>query len=241
MSDLSASSKRERQNESPEERKVPPDWIDKSANVFWRLLTCLALFVGIVSLRYALPDIPFPADLPNFRINRDALVVHAISASLALLLGPWQFISGLRKGRPQVHRWVGRGYALSLFVATLTAIWIAPNAAAGHVSSAGFLGLTFSWLLTTSMGVQAIRKRNVAKHRRWMIRSYALTAAAITLRLYLAFIPLFHLNFAIAYPAIAWLCWTPNLVLAEVWIRWTATGKPTEQNGPTQLQSEFPS
>jgi hypothetical protein len=80
----------------------------------------------------------------------------------------------------------------------MAAIWIAPHAAAGDVSSAGFLGLAFGWIFTTSMGVTAIRRRCVAIHRRWMIRNHALTASAITLRFYLAFIPLFHLHFAFA-------------------------------------------
>jgi uncharacterized membrane protein len=206
-----------------EQRRSTPETIDRTTKILWRLLTSLALFIGIGSLRYALPHIPFPAPLPNFLVNRDALIVHAISASLALLLGPWQFIGSLRRRRPLVHRWMGRTYAISLLVATLTAIWIAPHAAAGHISSAGFLGLAFGWIFTTSMGVSAVRKRRVALHRKWMIRSYALTASAITLRLYLALIPLLHLRFAIAYPAISWLCWIPNLVLAEVWIRWTAS------------------
>ncbi|WP_158615321.1 DUF2306 domain-containing protein [Acidipila sp. EB88] len=159
------------------------------------------------------------------------LITHAVSASVALLLGPWQFLSGIRRRRPSLHRWVGRAYAVALCVAASAAIWISPHAAAGYVSTAGFLALAFGWLFTIFMGIRAIKRHFVATHRTWMIRSYALTASAITLRIYLTFIPLFHLRFAIAYPAIAWLCWVPNLLIAEAWIRWTeATGLNRHSN-----------
>ena len=203
-------------------RKRPPGrGFGTATTVLWGILTVFALLVGLVSLRYALPHIPHPAKLPNFTIHHKGLIVHAVSASLALLLGPWQFLSGLRKRHPQLHRRVGRAYTASLSVAAVSAVWIAPHAAGGHVSTAGFLGLALGWIVTTSMGVIAIRQRLIPQHRRWMLRSYALTAAAITLRIYLSFIPIFHLRFEIAYPAISWLCWVPNLLVAELWIRWT--------------------
>jgi hypothetical protein len=56
-----------------------------------------------------------------------------------------------------------------------------------------------------------------------MIRSFALTAAAITLRIYLPLIFVFHWNFSVAYPAIAWLCWIPNAIGAEVYLRFVPT------------------
>ena len=201
------------------------------SEVLWWFLTLLALFIGLVSLRYALPHIPHPAPLPNFTVHHGGLVVHAISASLALLLGPWQFLAGLRRRRLQLHRVMGWAYAVSLVVAAGSAIWIAPDAAAGHVSSAGFLALAFGWLFTTSMGILAVRRGNIAEHRRWMLRSYALTAAAITLRIYLALIPLFHWRFASAYPVIAWMCWVPNLFVAQLWLRWTASRNPGSEIG----------
>jgi uncharacterized membrane protein len=208
-------------------RRSSVNAIKKLSNVLWGVLSFFALIIGIFSLRYALPHIPHAAPLPNFRVNHRGLIVHAISASLALLLGPWQFLPGLRQRHPYLHRFIGRAYARSLLVAAISAIRIAPHAAAGHVSAAGFLSLAVGWLFTTSMGIAAIRRRDVANHRRWMIRSYALTAAAITLRIYLSSIPLFHFSFQIAYPAISWLCWVPNLLAAEVWIHWT-DGAPYE-------------
>ena len=56
-----------------------------------------------------------------------------------------------------------------------------------------------------------------------MIRSFALTAAAITLRIYLPFAFVFHWPFTIAYPAIAWLCWIPNLVAVQIYLHFVPT------------------
>jgi len=74
----------------------------------------------------------------------------------------------------------------------------------------GILALGAVWMVTTTLAIRFILRGDAIQHRRWMIRSYALTAAAITLRIYLPLIFVFHWPFAIGYPAIAWLCWIPN-------------------------------
>ena len=73
------------------------------------------------------------------------------------------------------------------------------------------------WLLATGTAYRHIRAGDRVSHRRWMIRSYALTFAAVTLRIYLPLSLAFGLPFGPAYQTIAWLCWVPNLVVAE-WI-----------------------
>ncbi|MNL75568.1 hypothetical protein D3C87_2013940 [compost metagenome] len=57
-------------------------------------------------------------------------------------------------------------------------------------------------------------------HRRWMIRSIALTLAAVTLRIQIPVSMMLDIPFDTAYPVIAWLCWVPNLVVAEMIVRW---------------------
>ena len=51
-----------------------------------------------------------------------------------------------------------------------------------------------------------------------MVRSVALTLSAVTLRLYLGGATALGADFDAVYPAIAWLCWVPNLVLAQWWL-----------------------
>jgi uncharacterized membrane protein len=175
--------------------------------------------VGLISLRYALPKIPFPTDLPNFRTRPGWLIAHATFASIALLAGPWQFLPRLRRRWLAVHRWTGRVYCAAVVLGWLASIQIAAHASTGAIASAGFLTLGVSWIATTAAGFLLIRSGNVAAHREWMIRSYALTAAAITLRLYLPISILIRIPFFISYPIIAWACWIPNLIFAEWLLR----------------------
>jgi len=60
-----------------------------------------------------------------------------------------------------------------------------------------------------------VRSRDYAAHREWMIRSYALCLAAVTLRVYLPLSAMAGIPFSESYPAISWLCWVPNLIIAE--------------------------
>jgi hypothetical protein len=48
-----------------------------------------------------------------------------------------------------------------------------------------------------------------------MVRNFSLTFAAVTLRLYIPASALAGVEFSVAYPIIAWLCWVPNILWAE--------------------------
>ena len=65
------------------------------------------------------------------------------------------------------------------------------------------------------MAYLAIRGGDVARHQQWMIRSFALTLAAVTLRVYLPLAFANQVPFEVSYPVIAWMCWVPNLIVAE--------------------------
>jgi uncharacterized membrane protein len=186
---------------------------------FWLLVTLSSTAVGLISLRYALPKVPFPAPLPSFHSDRAALVVHATAASLALLIGPGQFLYASAQRRPALHRRIGRFYLALLMTAAAAALPVALHAAGGRTSSVGFLTLASAWLFTASMGLARIRQHLVAAHGQWMIRCFALTGAGVTLRILLFSSEAAHLPFAVAYPAIAWLCWMPNLLVTELWLR----------------------
>ena len=185
----------------------------------WGLLTLSALAVGIASLRYALPGMPFPLDLPSLQSAPQAFVVHAVSASLALMLGPLQLVAVWRTRFPALHRWLGRGYVAAVAVGWLSSLPLALNAMTGAVAALGFLALGVAWVAATGMGLLCALQRRFAEHRRWMLRSYALTMAAITLRIYLGGSIALGVDEQLSYPVIAWLCWVPNLLGAEWHLR----------------------
>ena len=191
----------------------------KLAWIGWGLLTFNALGVGLMALRYGLPRVPFPTPLPNFYARHGWLITHAVFSGIAVLAGAWQFLPGLRRRFLKAHRWTGRIYCGAVAAGWLASLPIAAHAQTGALASAGFLALGVFWISATAMAYVAIRRGRVQLHREWMIRSYALTAAAITLRNYLPLMIISGIPFATSYRTVAWLCWIPNLLVAEWLVR----------------------
>lgn len=154
----------------------------------------------------------------GFLGNPVAIYLHVFAAALALLLGPLQFAAGLRARHPQLHRWSGRIYlGVGVLLGGLAGLWIATHAYGGPLARIGFACLAVAWLYSGAKAFAAIRRGEVAAHRRWMVRNFSLCFAAVTLRLYIPLAFAAALPFETAYALIAWLCWVPNLLLAERW------------------------
>lgn len=184
-------------------------------------LWSLAWGVGAYAvLAYAL--LPFGATVhPDLRAafeQRRALVLlHAFAASLALLLGPTQFWPGLRARWPGLHRVCGRLYlGLGVGLGGVTGLLLALQASGGAWAQAGFGGLALAWLGSGTMALAAILRGDIEAHRRWMLRNFALSLAAVTLRLYLPLGVVAGASLETSYAAVAWLCWVPNLL----WVEW---------------------
>ena len=147
------------------------------------------------------------------------LLIHVIAGVIALAVGPLQFVRAIRVRTPAVHRAAGLTYVGACAVSAPAAFMLALGTSAGPVAAAGFAILAVLLALFTYLGLRAAIERRFADHRDWMLRSYALTATAITLRLMLPAAGLLRLEFLPAYQAIAWLSWITNLVLVEYYIR----------------------
>jgi uncharacterized membrane protein len=140
---------------------------------------------------------------------------HFGAGGVALAVGVLQLFAQVRRRRPALHRWLGRLYVLAVAISGSAGLFMATQTTAGRVAACGFAALAVLWLWTTLHAYRAIRARQVQRHRIWMLRSFALTLAAVTLRIYLPLSQLAGVSFDAAYAAIAWLCWVPNLLLAE--------------------------
>ena len=180
-----------------------------------------AIGVGVVSYRYLVPGAPggAPPILANAFARYGFLTVHAGFAATALILGPFQFLRSIRQTRPALHRWIGRTYAVCCLAGASAGLVLAFGARTGPVSTAGFGSLAVLWLTATSLAWRAALARRFAEHRRWMIRSYALAFAAVTLRIYMPFAFLSPGGYDNTYRAISFLCWVPNLIVAEAYLR----------------------
>jgi uncharacterized membrane protein len=194
-----------------------------STALFWFLCFAIALFSSRIF--WLGHELAYPHLAQHFNIA-NVLWAHVLAASLALLLMPFQFWKGLRNRRPHIHRWVGRTYVLAVLLGGISALIMAPRAATGIIAASGFFTLGIAWLFTTGMALAKIRAKDIIGHKRWMIRSAALTFAAVTLRIYIPSSFALGFEFTTFYPIVAWACWVPNLISVELWQRSTAP-RPT--------------
>jgi uncharacterized membrane protein len=189
----------------------------------WWLFAVPALLVaGWSALQYWGPGTAgyFDEQLEVYLRMQPALLLHVVFGPLALALGPLQFVARIRARWPGLHRAIGRGYLASVLLAAVGGLLLAPHAFGRAATSVGFGVLGVLWLFAAWMALACIRRGDVAAHRRWVMRSYALTFAAVMLRVWLLGLAgLAGLRFESAYAIAAWACWIPNLMAAELLIR----------------------
>jgi len=206
----------------------------------WVFLLLFAAFPVLISTGYLTmnPENFFEEQRAVYVAHLAMLMVHIVGAMLAILIGPFQFLPGLRKGRwLKVHRWLGRTYLLSILFGGLGGLYMAQFAYGGIISRFGFGALAILWLYTGYRAYKHIRNKEIEVHRQWMIRNYALTFAGVMLRIYLPLSMGLGFDFVTAYVIIAWLCWVPNLLVAEWIIRST---RPAQRHATILPRGETP-
>ncbi|MCG8914582.1 DUF2306 domain-containing protein [Actinokineospora sp. PR83] len=203
----------------------PTPW--RLAGVWWLALTAVAIAVFALLPYVAQPLDDLAADGSELAANyadrpawlRLCLYAHMTGGGLALLLSPIQLSARIRSRAPRLHRWTGRAALAAIGIGAASGLVLAPHNLAGPVGVAGFGLLAVLWLTFAALGLRAIRRGAVTAHRRWALRAFALTYAAVTLRLWLvALVPLTG-DFLTAYRVVPFLAWVPNLVVVELLLR----------------------
>jgi hypothetical protein len=199
-------------------------------------MTFLAAGVAIHAMRYDAAPLNVFIGVDDairgviMRVPVQALT-HMLVGPIALLTGPWQFFSNIRTKYPKVHRWNGRVYVTACLISGFGALFTAPFASGGIVASIGFTMLALSWLGTTFAGWRLAVARNFALHRILMRFSYALTFAAVTLRLQIP-LGLMFFGFTSYREMSVWLaytCWIPNLIAVALYTLATLPRSRTER------------
>lgn len=189
------------------------------ARIAWTVLALLSLGIAAYSARYLLNPPQTPAQALGNPLGVPWLFIHIAGSVVALTLGSLQFLPALRRGQRPPHRWTGRVYVVGCLVGGGAGLILAPGSHAGPIATAGFGSLAILWITFTLLGLRAAVRGRIDAHRRWMIRSWALTLAAVTLRFYLPLVMVLDLPFLPWYRAISFLAWVPNLMAAELWLR----------------------
>jgi len=199
----------------------------KLKNLPWIPFALLALAIGFYPLVYYITDMhnkgllqSKPKELVADSVWHTLFYTHITFGGIAMLTGWTQFSTRLRSRYLNMHRLLGKIYVIAVVLSSGAGLYIAFFASGGIICATGFGLLAILWFTTVILAYTSIRKLEIAAHEKWMIRNYALTFAAVTLRIYLPLLSnfVFH-DFIPAYRIVSWLCWVPNLVVAELIIR----------------------
>jgi uncharacterized membrane protein len=176
-----------------------------------------ALLAGWFIVRSALPYFNVSPDQygPYFWPRRWGLVLHIASGVIALTAGLVQLWLGLTNRVARLHRALGRLYVTIIFLGSLAGFYLSLTISGNPPYAAGLFTLCVAWVVTTFMAVLAIRRRNVAQHREWMMRSYAVTFAFVTFRFGVDVLTSQGLPPGDAQAIMAWACWAVPLLLLE--------------------------
>lgn len=163
----------------------------------------------------------FKQDYLHIGIWKAAFYVHVFSAIIALFAGFTQFSPDVLKKHKKLHRAIGKIYAVDILFINFPASMVMAVYANGHLpSKIAFITLDILWFAFTYIAVMAARQKKFKIHREFMIRSYALTFSAITLRSWKIILShSFHFDPLTVYMMDAWLGFVPNLLFAEWLIR----------------------
>ena len=112
--------------------------------------------------------------------------------------------------------------AVMWLLAIAAAFGMAPNATYDpsqfFLVVPGFVGLAIAWIVTSAAALVRARQRRFADHRVWMMRSYSLTFAAVTVRLIALPFLVVTQDPVVAITLTFW-SWVLNLLVAEWFVR----------------------
>ena len=190
--------------------------LNRKRTVAWSFMLVLSLVIVFYATAVLVTG-GYPDELsPSLRVHSIAISLHIVGAILPLALGPFQFLPRLRNRFVKIHRWSGRLYLVGVLAGGISGLYLAPFSYGGLNTHLAFGSLAVLWLATGVQAYRAIRAGRIDEHRRWMIRNVALTFAGVMLRLWMPVSMVAEIPFGTAYAVVAWLCWVPNLIVAEV-------------------------
>lgn len=204
------------------------DWLVPTGLI---VLTAIPSLAGIIRLVGLAKSTGITPDDAHFYALPLPVVLHILGALPFCILGAFQFAPGFRRRWPRWHRLAGRLLVLCGLTAGLSGLWMTQFY---PLFQTGLL-YTFRMLFGSAMvlGLVAILRRDIAKHRAWMMRGYAIGQGAGTQALTgLIWVLIFG---TLGEPYKGWLMgtsWVINLVVAE-WIirRKRAKGRHKERPG----------
>ncbi len=185
--------------------------------ILWISLSLTAFFVFITSEVLLVTDYPmYHAYRLQVIADRHLLIPHTLCGSIALLAGPMQFSSRLRNRHPKFHGILGRMYVISVFIGAFTGIALA----AGRPGMPGTSMQAAAWIVCTTAAFITARNRQIAQHRQWMARSYAVTFTFVSSRV-LNLWPRYWSHLGDTFSAVGVIAFTlASLLVVDLGLNW---------------------
>ncbi len=188
-------------------------------------VACFLMLRTIVGYMTFQDDVQFLALKQAYIHNpvwKTAFYIHVFSAVVALLAGFTQFSKEILRENPKLHRLIGKIYVVNILCINFpVGLIMGFYANGGLIGKAAFLTLDVLWFTFTLKAYLTARQRRFAEHKNYMIRSYALTFSAFTLRSWKLILSNLFPAFPLPelYLIDSWLGFVPNLAVAEILIR----------------------
>jgi cytochrome bd-type quinol oxidase subunit 2 len=194
------------------------------------LLSAIPLTAGTLRLvQLAGGPALFPAD-HRFDAFPGALVTHILGAAVFAFVGALQFVRRFRRQHPRWHRRAGRVLVVAGLLVVISALWLTlfydAQPGTGRLLYVVRLLVAPAMAACLVLGFTAIRRRDIAAHRAWMIRAYALGLGAGTQVFTEGFGEAVFGTGVVAGDVAKAAAWVINLAVAEWAIRRGATHRP---------------
>lgn len=156
-------------------------------------------------------------------------LVHIFPGALFLVLAPLQFMPSIRQKHLQLHRWMGRILMVCGLITGISALVMSYRMNIGGPNETAATTLfAIVFLCCLIKAYRHIRRKEVARHREWMIRAFGVGLGVATTRpivgMFFAFRRLTpHEFFGIAF----WLGFTITFLAAEAWVGYTRQHAPS--------------
>jgi uncharacterized membrane protein len=153
-------------------------------------------------------------------------LIHILPGLIFMVLGPLQFSSTIRTRHLHWHRWSGRVYLICGLVIGVSALVMsfAMPSIGGVTQAAATTLFALFFLFALNKAYWHVLRREIARHREWMIRAFAIGLAVATIR------PIIGLFFATSrfsgltpyefFGIAFWIGFVFHLIAAEAWIQW---------------------
>lgn len=201
----------------------------RQQNLAWKYIFITVMIVCLLPVFHALIALSHVTkvtssqffDLPLF--NSILFVLHILLSLMPLVLGPWMFVAELRQDRPDLHRKFGYCYVVGCIFGALSIFPLAISNEAGFVAHLGFGVMAWLWFFTTFFAFTAAVNKQFVAHRRWMLRSFAMTYAFVHVNLtYRLFLPYELLTIGGIKAFQSMISWLSGLLIVEIYMAATA-------------------